>query len=435
MKRILSVVAIIAGVIGLIASCSSAPAPVALDCQAVNGFIACNGSCVPLYSDTENCGGCNNRCAAGLACVNGVCGTQCPKGNLLCAKDGGAGTCVKAMTDNSNCGGCGITCGSNQICYNGKCSGTCGDANTGQTACMPDGGTAYCANLSTDNANCGGCGNACGQAQACSLGKCADECQPNQTFCNNGSGPFCTDTTTDNANCGGCGSACTGPLEVCTGGQCGSACNIYQAQCTLDGGAPFCVNAMTDNDNCGSCGHVCPSTARLCASGKCTATPPQGIVYYTSGTTANISIVPCGNGTNTNCTATVAVSSCTSIGKKLVVYDNPYSTANVTAISTASYEDAYYTVGYFINYDSSRAGQCLVAVQAVSGYYCGSGEWNGAIEPMPSTTGTQFGYIYNYDQGYQSGFNNSVGTYMYCTTNAGSASSYFGCTTYYVACL
>jgi Stigma-specific protein, Stig1 len=434
MKRFVAALAIVAGAIGVIASCASPPPPLP-DCEHKNGLILCGAMCVTPETDTENCGTCGNQCAAGEACVNGVCGTQCPTGNLLCAKDGGAATCVNAMTDNANCGACGAACSSDRICYNGQCNGTCGDAITGQTVCTPDGGPQYCANLRTDRSNCGSCGNACSQAQACVSGACTNECAPNQTFCNNGGSPFCTDTTTDNANCGGCGNACTGALNVCSGGQCGSECNPYQALCTADGGVPFCVNAKTDNDNCGTCGHVCPSSKPMCASGACTATPPQGIVYFTNGTTQGISIVPCGNGTNTNCTSAKAISSCTAIGKQLVAYDNPYSTSNVTAISTASYEDAYYTVGYFINYDSSRAGQCLVAVQGVDAYYCGSGEWNGAVEVIPSSTGTQFGYIYSFDQGYQSTFTNTVNTYMYCTLDSSNAPSATGCTTYYVACL
>jgi hypothetical protein len=434
MKRFFAVVAIAVSVIGVITNCSSPPPP-ALECEAKDGLIACNAMCVKPYSDTENCGGCNILCAAGEACVNGVCQTQCPTGNLLCTKDGGTSACVNAMTDNANCGACGVSCSSDRICFNGQCNTTCGDAKTGQTTCVPDGGLQYCANLNTDRSNCGSCGNACNQAQTCSQARCVDECDPNQTFCDNGGGPFCTDTSTDNANCGGCGNVCSGALQVCSGGQCSSACNPLQTLCAPDGGQPYCVNAKTDNHNCGSCGNVCPSSSPVCASGTCTATPPQGTVYDTNGTTQSISIVPCGNGTNTNCTSSKAISSCTSIGKKLVVYDNYYSTSNVTAISTVSYVDAYYTVGYFINYDASRAGQCLVAVQAVDGYYCGSGYWNGAIEAIPSTTGTQFGYVYNYDQGYQSTFKNNVGTYMYCTTDSSNAPALTGCTTYYVACL
>src|SRR5678815_5250994 len=95
--------------------------------------------------------------------------------------------------------------------------------------------------------------------------------------------------------------------------------------------------------------------------------------------------------------------------------------------------NAYYSVGYYINYDPSlTSSSCLVAVQAVSGYYCGYG-WNGAVEVIPSATGKQFGYVYTYDQGYQSTFSNAVNTYMYCTSSYTPANG--SCSTYYVACL
>lgn len=50
----------------------------------------CNGACVDLSSDNENCGACGNACAAGLTCCDGVCRAL--------------------QSDNSNCGACGNAC-------------------------------------------------------------------------------------------------------------------------------------------------------------------------------------------------------------------------------------------------------------------------------------------------------------------------------------
>jgi hypothetical protein len=60
----------------------------------------CNGQCVDITSDPNNCGGCGNP----------SCGTQ-----SCCA-----GNCTDTMgSDNANCGGCGIPC--NGTCMNGVC--------------------------------------------------------------------------------------------------------------------------------------------------------------------------------------------------------------------------------------------------------------------------------------------------------------------------
>jgi hypothetical protein len=441
MKRASIIVAIVATLIGVIVNCSSPPQ--VLYCDPKLGYIECNNWCVMPNTDTENCGRCGNICGPGEACVHGACAVSCPKGNLLCTKDGGSPTCVNSMTDNDNCGACGTSCNNGQICYKGVCSGTCGDSTEGQTVCKPDGGAEYCANLSNDRGNCGGCGNACNAAQVCVAGKCSNECDTTQTLCDNGQGPFCTDTSTDNNNCGGCGNTCntTGNLEVCSGGACGSSCNALQTLCT---GTPnYCANTKSDNQNCGTCGNVCPSNKPFCSSGTCSASAPQGTVYYSNLTTAGVQYVKCGTGAYTNCTSTNAITSCTNIGKKLVVWENYNSTSGVTPLSTQSYEYYPYGAGYYINYDTSLANgsSCLVGFNAVSGYYCtywagyGSGYWDGAVFLIPTTTGKQFGYVYSGDTGYQSTFTNSIQAYNYCTYSTSYTASYSSCSTYYVACL
>src|SRR5438128_998718 len=48
------------------------------------------------------------------------------------------------------------------------CTLSCGSL----TQCMPTGGSPYCANTVTDNANCGACGHACGATEICNGGSC-----------------------------------------------------------------------------------------------------------------------------------------------------------------------------------------------------------------------------------------------------------------------
>jgi hypothetical protein len=136
----------------------------------------CNNDCTNTATDPKNCGKCGNLCASGQSCQNGVC--SCPSGQVLCN-----GTC----------------CPSGQTCQNGACS-----CPTGQVLCN---GT--CTDTSTDNKNCGKCGNPCGVGQTCEDGKCLtfccdrgspncmSECESRQSCCSEGLLDFCS----DNCNC------------------------------------------------------------------------------------------------------------------------------------------------------------------------------------------------------------------------------------------
>jgi hypothetical protein len=81
-----------------------------------------------LQTDENNCGSCNNRCAAGLKC----CG----------------GSCVSTDTSNNNCGSCGKKC------------------DAGMTCC-----SSQCVNTRSDSNNCGTCGKGC-LLLNCSNGGC-----------------------------------------------------------------------------------------------------------------------------------------------------------------------------------------------------------------------------------------------------------------------
>ncbi len=88
--------------------------------------------------------------------------------------------------------------------------GNCGSGCLGQasTCCSNT-----CVDTTSDNNNCGACGNPCGSMSCCTSS--------------------CVDTMgTDNANCGGCGVICTG---TCTNGTCqtgGGGCTISKGTCS-----------------------------------------------------------------------------------------------------------------------------------------------------------------------------------------------------------
>ena len=257
------------------ASCATAAEqPPPLNCQ--SNEIECVGVCANVQTDSENCGKCGSVCPSGQACVKGACGVECPSGDALCTTgDGGrVGKCVNTKTDNTNCGACGKTCKQGEICFGGGCTGTCGGAQQGQTTCVADGGSPYCANLKNDNANCGACGKTCAADLLCVSGACKASCTPAQPKCGgDGGAPYCANLTTDNANCGGCGATC-GVLEACEAGVCTSQCSESQSLCVTDGGAPFCAALLSDTANCGACGKVCPP-GYPCSSGQCSLSNPS----------------------------------------------------------------------------------------------------------------------------------------------------------------
>ncbi|KAG6543296.1 hypothetical protein Mapa_015210 [Marchantia paleacea] len=65
------------------------------------GTQCCDGVCVDLSSNTNNCGHCRYKCSFSLGC----CG----------------GSCVNLQTDSSNCGACGSTC-TTAACSMGLCA-------------------------------------------------------------------------------------------------------------------------------------------------------------------------------------------------------------------------------------------------------------------------------------------------------------------------
>lgn len=154
----------------------------------------CNGGCVNFQNDPNNCGGCGITCPSGQTCCNGNC---CPQ-NQCCGN-----ACVDTDTDDNNCGSCGFPCGPGSNCVSGTCQ------------CTTPGTTQQC----TANGCCGG-----GQVQTCTGSHqwTACACPVGLTSC----GGTCVDTSTDNSNCGSCGNACdTSGINVpspqyCAGGTC-----------------------------------------------------------------------------------------------------------------------------------------------------------------------------------------------------------------------
>lgn len=163
---------VIGGIIG-VASCGEDNTPTFSTDMAKNacshcasGTQCCNNACVNTQVDIKNCGACNKVCAAGQACVSGMCmtgGGSCTNCTKTCC-----GTqCVDTKTDTSNCGFCGKSCGAGQACVNGACMTSGGCTGCTKTCCNQT-----CVDTDSDNNNCGGCGLACTGSQTCQGGNC-----------------------------------------------------------------------------------------------------------------------------------------------------------------------------------------------------------------------------------------------------------------------
>ena len=253
----------------------------AVGCPA--GEIYCNGQCMDLSGDAQNCGLCGNRCPPGSDCVSGVCteaagsftGTAvgCPTGEIYCN-----GRCADLSSDTQNCGLCGNRCPPGSACVSGVCTRTSGAGTTGVgSACCPDGDTncnGQCVNLLTDTQSCGRCGRACPEGTKCIDGACIAVacCSEGNTNCNG----KCVNLLTDTQNCGRCSKVCP-EGTTCIDGACsgaastgGTSCPSGKINCNGQ-----CVDPSTDVQNCGTCGKQCPSGG-TCVSGVCTSGASTG---------------------------------------------------------------------------------------------------------------------------------------------------------------
>lgn len=61
----------------------------------------CNGTCVNLQTDVNNCGKCGNTCASGQICTNGACVSSCVPSNGPCDLHNPGVCCSQVCISNS----------------------------------------------------------------------------------------------------------------------------------------------------------------------------------------------------------------------------------------------------------------------------------------------------------------------------------------------
>ncbi|MEM1416155.1 MAG: MopE-related protein [Myxococcota bacterium] len=195
----------------------------------------------------------------------GACEPACDAGRTCCD-----GSCVDLSTDGANCGGCGAVCpdvaNAESACVEGECTFRCDE---GLTDCEGE-----CLDTAANPDHCGACGNTCPDApfadRTCVGGTCDIACFDGFADCDPGA-EGCESFLGSPTSCGGCDEAC-GAGEVCadleTGRQCTATCPPGTTGC--DGA---CVDTQTSLAHCGGCGRACPTrpnTTVECAAGTCT---------------------------------------------------------------------------------------------------------------------------------------------------------------------
>src|SRR5262245_4152524 len=167
----------------------------------------------------------------------------CAVGQMKCGTE-----CKDLTSDQQNCGSCGNACGAGQTCQAGMCQCSAGLLACGNSC------------VSSDASHCGNCTTMCASGEACSNNSCAASCGGGETKCSDG---YCAAAGRGDAlHCGSC-NPCPGG-SVCNAGTCGCPTS-EQMLC-----ANACVDVMTDSEHCGGCNRPCTG---MCMNGACVAMP------------------------------------------------------------------------------------------------------------------------------------------------------------------
>ncbi len=254
----------------------------ALNCDA--GYRDCNSDpsdgCETFLGDVESCNGCGILCdgttpvCSGSVATGFACSADCAAGEVDCGD-----SCVDTSTDVRNCGACDNVCPdpmrASPTCAGGSCGFTC---DMGFEDCDGDAANGCEADFSSTS-DCGSCGNVCDPVPngtvACN-GTCEiATCSGTNRDCDGTYDNGCeTDITSDTANCGGCGVTCMVGNRVgavsCVDGSCViDDCDAGFADCDGDF-ATGCEQRLGTRDHCSECFDSCGGGATgRCCDGSC----------------------------------------------------------------------------------------------------------------------------------------------------------------------
>ena len=143
----------------------------------------CDGTCVFLGSDPNNCGTCGNECTfenASGVCSDGDCTLgACTEGWSDCDGDPSNGCEVNTARADDNCGECGRVCqlpNATAVCRAGEC--VVGSCDGGWGDCNPD-PLNGCESGLNSTSHCGGCDIPCSPRPNAVMGCQTGSCQLN----------------------------------------------------------------------------------------------------------------------------------------------------------------------------------------------------------------------------------------------------------------
>jgi hypothetical protein len=219
------------------------------------GEKSCDGVCVDVLADEDNCGDCDVRCGSTEVCTEGECELACRSNETRCN-----GVCIDTNVDPDHCGDCTTECSSIQACNMGTCSLDCGDLTNCNGACV---------DLASNAGFCGDCAIACQNNTRCSdsacdctdsgytgmtcdtdIDECADNVCQNGGSCRNDAGGYACDCS----GTGYTGTNCNVDVDECDGDPClhGGACRNTSGSfsCDCAGTGYTGSTCQTDIDEC-----------------------------------------------------------------------------------------------------------------------------------------------------------------------------------------
>jgi hypothetical protein len=203
----------------------------------------CGTACVSTTNDPKNCGKCGVVCGMNQVCDMGVCNYQCTPPATLCGQ---------MSSDGGNEGGpAPADASAKETGASEAGAADAGDAGADAGGAMP-----YCANLGSDNGNCGQCGKQCKPMHTCMMGECGLTCAPGQRACI-------------------AGDVCIPDATCCSSADCmiiGEVCPAPGGQCQCPSGEKICAKSnscITENDcctqaDCTVAGSTCPAPGQPC---------------------------------------------------------------------------------------------------------------------------------------------------------------------------